>query len=284
MSSIIITVIVLGVLALIFAAIIFIVEKFFKVEEDPRIDSVAEVLPGANCGGCGFAGCRNLAENIVKSGELENYFCPVGGNETMSSIAKILGIEVSVKEPQIAVVRCNGSFQNSPLKTKFEGISSCAFANNISVGQSGCPNSCLGLGDCAAACSFNGITISTETGLPIIDEDICVACGSCMKACPRNVIELRNKGLKNRRVYVSCQNTEKGAVAKKNCSVACIGCGKCAKVCPFEAITVENNKAYIDFTKCKLCKKCVAECPTGAIHAVNFPEKKDTKIEDNTEA
>ena len=110
-----------------------------------------------------------------------------------------------------------------------------------------------------------------STGLPVVDEEKCTACGACVKACPKAIIELRNKGRRNMRVYVSCVNKDKGAAARKACKAACIGCGKCAKVCPFDAITVENNLAYIDFTKCKLCKKCVAECPTGAIHAVNFP-------------
>ena len=110
-----------------------------------------------------------------------------------------------------------------------------------------------------------------ETGLPVVDEEKCTACGACVKACPKKIIELRNKGPKNRRVFVSCVNMEKGAAARKACSAACIGCGKCAKECPFGAITVEHNVAYIDFNKCKLCRKCVAVCPTGAIHDVNFP-------------
>ena len=109
------------------------------------------------------------------------------------------------------------------------------------------------------------------TGLPVVDEEKCTACGACVKACPKAIIELRNKGRRNMRVFVSCVNKDKGAIARKACKAACIGCGKCAKVCAFDAITVENNIAYIDFAKCKLCKKCVAECPTGAIHAVNFP-------------
>ncbi|MCI7360759.1 MAG: 4Fe-4S binding protein, partial [Prevotella sp.] len=115
------------------------------------------------------------------------------------------------------------------------------------------------------------ISMDSETGLPVVDEEKCTACGACAKACPRRIIELRKKGPKGRRVYVQCVNKDKGAVAKKACAVACIGCGKCQKVCRFEAITVENNLAYIDFNKCKLCTKCVDECPTGALVKVNFP-------------
>ena len=112
------------------------------------------------------------------------------------------------------------------------------------------------------------------TGLPVVDEEKCTACGACVKACPKGVIELRNKGPRGMRVYVQCINKEKGGVARKACKVACIGCGKCAKVCAHDAITIANNLAYIDFTKCKLCRKCVAECPTGALVAVNFPVPK----------
>jgi ferredoxin len=153
-------------------------------------------------------------------------------------------------------------------------MKSCAFANSVYVGTNGCAYGCLGLGDCYNVCQFGAIALDPETGYPTIDEEKCVGCGACAKACPRMVIELRNKGPKNRRMYVSCVNKEKGAAAKKTCTNACIGCGKCAKVCPFEAITVENNVAYIDYTKCKLCRKCEGECPTGAIVSVNFPPRK----------
>lgn len=118
--------------------------------------------------------------------------------------------------------------------------------------------------------------MNPETGLPEVDAEKCTACGACVKACPKMIIELRKKGPKNRRVYVSCVNKDKGAVARKACAVACIACGKCAKVCPFGAIVVENNVAYIDSFKCKLCRKCVAECPTGAIVEINFPPRKET--------
>lgn len=259
---------------MIFAAIIFGVEKQFKVVEDPRIDEVAEALPGANCGGCGFAGCRAFAEAVVKNESLEGMFCPVGGNDLTAAIASIMGLEAEEKEPQIAVIRCQGSLKNAPLKFDFEGTPSCAFASNLSAGPSGCPNGCLGLGDCVDSCDFDALYIDKETGLPVVLDENCVACGACVKACPRNIIELRNRGKKDRRIYVSCINTEKGAIAKKNCEVACIGCGKCVKACGFDAIVLENKVAYIDFEKCRLCRKCVSECPTGAIIELNFPPRK----------
>jgi len=119
--------------------------------------------------------------------------------------------------------------------------------------------------------------MDTVTELPVVVDDKCTACGACVDACPRDIIELRKKNKKDRKIFVSCINEEKGGVAKKNCSVACIGCSKCFKVCPFEAITMENNKAFIDSDKCKLCRKCVPECPTDAILEINFPPKKEKK-------
>jgi ferredoxin len=180
---------------------------------------------------------------------------------------------VEEQDPLIAVVRCNGSHAHSPKKVNYQGAASCAFAHNLFSGEGGCQFGCLGLGDCVKSCDFDAIHMDPETGLPVVN-DKCVACGACVKACPRDIIELRPKGKKDRRIFVSCVNKERGGPAKKNCSVACIGCGKCVKVCPFDAITMENNLAYIDPIKCKLCRKCVPECPTEAIHELNFPIRK----------
>ena len=132
----------------------------------------------------------------------------------------------------------------------------------------------MGHGECVDACDFDAMYIDPDTGLPVVIADKCVGCGACVKACPKDILELRNKGKKDRRIFVSCVNEDKGGVAKKACSVACIGCMKCFKVCPFEAITMKNNLAYIDYNKCKLCRKCVVVCPTDAIHELNFPPRK----------
>jgi Na+-translocating ferredoxin:NAD+ oxidoreductase RNF subunit RnfB len=267
----------LALIGSVLAVILFFVARKFRVIEDPRIDLVDDILPKANCGGCGYPGCRNFAEVSVTAADqkksLEGLNCPVGGNDVMKQVAAILGLEVAEQEPMIAVVRCNGSKANSPAKIQYDGPASCAFAHNLYAGEGGCQFGCLGLGDCVVSCDFDAIHMNPETGLPVVN-DKCVACGACVKACPRGIIELRNKNKKDRRIFVSCINKEKGGPAKKNCSVACIGCSKCFQVCPFEAITMADNLAYIDYEKCKLCRKCVEVCPTDAIHELNFPPRK----------
>ncbi len=280
MEIIINTLITLSLLGAVLAVILYFVAQKFKVVEDPRIDTIQELLPGANCGGCGYPGCRGFAETVVKNGSLDNMNCPAAGSEGMKKIAEAMGLSVEEKEPQIAVVRCNGSFENRKKTRIFDGPSSCAIEHSLFSGDTDCAYGCLGLGDCVVACPFDAIHIDEKRGLPVVDEEKCVACGLCVKACPKNIIELRNKGKNNRRIYVSCINKDKGADAKRACDVACIGCGKCAKECKFEAISIENSLAYIDFSKCKLCRKCASVCPTGAILEINFPQKKE-KLEEN---
>ncbi len=275
MNSIItITIVSVSLLALIAAIILYFVAQKFKISEDPRIDEIQAILPSANCGGCGFAGCRNFAEALVKAESFEGLNCPVGGSAVMNIAAEILGKTAPVVDPQVAVLLCNGTPQHRPRTSRYSGASDCRIANSLYMGETECSYGCLGYGDCVKACSFGGISIDKETELPVISSEKCVGCGSCVKACPRDLIELRKKGKKDRKIYVACSNCDKGGPAKRACSVACIGCGKCLKVCEFGAIKLENNLAYIDSYKCIFCRKCVAECPTNAIMEINFPQKK----------
>ena len=274
-GSIIWTIAVLSGLGLILALLLFLLAKKFMVEEDPRIDEVEKVMPGANCGGCGCAGCRAFADSAVKAPNLDNHYCPVGGNDVMKQVAAILGYEVKEKAPEVAVVRCNGTCANRPRTNTYDGVQSCKVKAALYAGDTACAFGCLGCGDCAAACQFGALSMDPETGLPVVDEAKCTACGACVKACPKSIIELRPKGPRGMKVYVSCVNKDKGPVAKKACAAACIGCGICAKTCTHDAIVVEGNIAYIDASKCKLCRECEAMCPTGSIIGLNFPKPLD---------
>lgn len=274
-TTIIWTIAILTILGLLLAVLLYFVAEKFKVEEDPRIDEIESVLPGANCGGCGHAGCRDFATTAVKAPNLDNHYCPVGGDPVMKQVAGILGYEIKAKAPQVAVVRCNGTCAARPKVNEYDGAPSCKIKNSLYAGDTGCSFGCLGCGDCVAACQFGALSMDPETGLPVVDESKCVACGACVKACPRNIIELRAKGPRGMRMVVECVNKDKGPVAKKACANACIGCGLCFKTCQHGAIVFENNVAYIDYTKCKLCRECEAVCPTGAIHSINYPKPLD---------
>ena len=274
MSIIVTSIIVLGVIGIVGAAVLYIVAKRFHVHEDPRIDQVEALLPGANCGGCGRSGCRDFAAACVNADTLDGLSCPASGSAVMKQIGEIVGLAAAESKPKIAVIKCNGTCDLRPQVARFEGAPSCAVLASLGTGQTTCPNGCLGCGDCVTACPYDAIHINSQTGLPEVNEDKCVGCGACAKSCPRAIIELRFKGPRGMRVYVACSNKEKGALAMKECKVACIGCSKCVKECTHEAISIANTLSYIDYEKCKLCRKCVDVCPTHAIHAVNFPVKK----------
>lgn len=254
-------------IALFSAVILYFVSQKFIVKENPQIGEVETILPGANCGACGKAGCHNFAESCVKSSneEFSKLFCPVGGSDAMKKIATILGYTAQEKEACIAVLKCNGSCQNAPAKINFDGITMCRLAAKISVGQSGCPDGCLRLGDCIKVCKFGALSLNEETGLPVVDEDKCTSCGACVNICPRGLFEIRPKGKDNKRIYVACNNKQKGAVARKNCTAACIGCMKCSKIC--SEIKVENNLSYIpnNISIEQYGEELVKSCPTGAI-------------------
>ncbi len=278
LQLILVAVAILGAVGLVSAVVLYGASKKFAVQEDPRLGEVAEVLPQANCGGCGYPGCSGFAGACVKAadekGSLEGLLCPVGGQAVMDKVAGILGMEAVAAAPKVAVVRCNGTCESRPRVAEFDGVRSCRVQLMSGTGETGCAFGCLGGGDCEAVCQFGAIRVNPETGIAEVDEALCTACGACVKACPRKVIELRPKGPKSRRMVVLCVNRDKGAVANKVCKASCIGCGKCVKECAFDAITVTANLAYIDPEKCKLCRKCEAVCPKSSIHAINFPPRK----------
>ncbi len=273
--TILYTIVSLSALGTVAGIVLYIVAQRFRVFEDPKIDDVEEELPAANCGGCGYAGCRNFAEALVKSESFEGLFCPVGGNATMEKIAKILGREAVEKDPLVAVLRCNGACEYREKTNFYDGVASCTIESALYGGDTGCQYGCLGYGDCVKVCAFDALHMDTSTGLPVVDDSKCTACGACVKACPKNLFELRKRQKRDRKIYVACMNEDKGGIAKKYCSVACIGCTKCFKVCPFEAITMKANLAFIDSEKCRLCRKCVPECPTNSIIEIGFPPRKD---------
>jgi Na+-translocating ferredoxin:NAD+ oxidoreductase RNF subunit RnfB len=272
--SILYSVFLLTSLGAIAAIILYVVSKKFYVYEDPLIARVDDILPAANCGGCGSPGCKAFAEKLVTSEDISDLFCPVGGNEVMKQVAEILGKEVAEKDPTVAVLRCQGGCDVRPKTTEYQGPRSCAISSLIYSGETDCQYGCLGDGDCVEVCDFDAMYMDEETGLPVIITDKCTSCGACVKACPRDIIEMRPRNKRDLKVFVGCLNLDKGGIAKKACDVACIGCSKCEDICPKDAVVMKDNLAYIDPELCTLCRKCVDVCPTHSIIETNFPPKK----------
>jgi Na+-translocating ferredoxin:NAD+ oxidoreductase RNF subunit RnfB len=283
-NSILYSVLLLASLGVIAAIVLYVVSKKFYVYEDPLIAKVDEILPAANCGGCGSPGCKAFAEKLVKTDDISELFCPVGGNTVMKQVAEILGKAVAEKDPTLAVVLCQGGCDVRPKTTEYQGPRSCTISAMIYSGETDCQYGCLGDGDCVAVCKFDAMYMDENTGLPVVITDKCTSCGACAEVCPRDIIEMRPKHKRDLKIFVGCLNEDKAGIAKKACDVACIGCSKCQDICPKDAITMENNLAYIDAIACTLCRKCVDICPTHSIIETNFPPKKVKKVEPTVEA
>ena len=278
-DSILHSVILLSILGIVAALVLYVVSKKFYVYENPLIAEIEEILPAANCAGCGSPGCRAFAEKLVGTDDISDLFCPVGGNDVMKLVSEALGKEVAEKDPTVAVIRCQGSCEVRPKTTEYQGPKSCTISALIYSGETDCQYGCLGDGDCVAVCQFDAMYMDETTGLPVVITDKCTSCGLCVDACPRDIIEMRPKHKRDLKIFVGCLNEEKGGIAKKACSVACIGCSKCFDICPKDAIVMENNLAYIDPEYCTLCRKCVPVCPTDSIIETNFPPRKEKKVE-----
>lgn len=263
MEGIIIPVLVLGLTGLAMGLFLAYASIKFEVKVDPKIEEITGILPGANCGGCGFPGCSGYASAIVEEGAPMT-LCSPGGGAVASKIGEIMGKTVSVSSDKIvARVTCQGDNSKTTKTYDYIGeFKSCQALALYGGGNKSCPFSCLGLGDCERVCPVGAIVVG-ENGIAKVDEDKCISCGLCKGACPKAVIDMVSQ---KQKVTVLCSSKEKGAVAKKACQVACIGCGMCAKACPVGAITVENNLAKIDGSKCVNCGACALKCPTKAIH------------------
>ena len=263
--NILFAVLVLGALGLIFGAILAFAGKVFAVERDERYDVILELLPGANCGGCGFAGCASYAEAILE-GNAEVNCCPASSDEAKAEIARIMGVEAKKNMRLTALVRCNGG---NRAKTKFEyaGLSDCVAASRVAGGPMECRYGCLGMGTCVSACPFGAIAV--VEGVAKVDSEKCTGCLKCVEACPRNIIIPVPYTAD---VNVVCSSHEKGAVLRKICDIGCLGCKICVKTCKHDAIHVEDNLASIDYDKCTGCGECAEKCPRHLIVNSNLME------------
>jgi RnfABCDGE-type electron transport complex B subunit len=266
LNPITLSTIVLGGLGLLAGGGLAYASKKFVSRIDPKVEKILEVLPGANCGACGFAGCSGFAKALVE-GKAQANGCVPGGEEVARKVASILGIEVGVKEKKIAKLLC---YHRGASQTRFDyqGLKSCRAANLLFGGNKACSYSCLGLGDCIEACPFGMITLINERIQ--IDEEKCTGCGKCVSICPKGVIALVPK---EKRVHVLCNSKDKGAIVRKICKEGCIGCGICVKVCPEKAITLKDNLAHINYEKCTNCGICTEKCPTKAIQVTSNIEQ-----------
>ena len=251
---------VMGVLGLVMAVGLGLAAKKLAVETDPRIELLTEIMPGANCGACGFAGCSAYAKAIVEGGK-EPVPCPVGGDETAKKMADILGIEPPVVPKTTAKIFCCGDISEKRQKGNYEGVKTCASATLVAGGTIMCSYGCLGFGDCVRVCQFGAMKERPNLP-PEIDEEKCTSCGLCVKACPRNLIKIIPKSAE---YVVACSSLDRGKYVKRVCDTGCTGCKLCVKKCPNKAITVENNLAIINYELCKNAGECYKACPQGCI-------------------
>ena len=266
---------ILGGLGLIFGTVLAIASKVFYVETDPRLEKLNECLPGANCGGCGYAGCSGYAEAVLK-GEAPIGKCNSGGNECAQEMAAIMGVEAGEVTRKVALVRCSGEktfdkdgnlTKGARVKAEYEGFHDCLAASKVGGnGPLSCKFGCLGYGSCTKVCKYGAISV--VNGIAKVDEDLCVGCMACAEVCPRHLIVAVEP---DRNVVIACASLAKGAVTTKGCTVGCIGCSLCKKICPNDAITIEKNLARIDYSKCDNCGLCATVCPKHLI--------KDSKVE-----
>lgn len=259
MNPILISIIVVGVIGLIGGLGLSVASVLMEVKSDEKVAELRALLPGANCGACGYTGCDGYAEALAK-GEAKPGLCAPGGAQVNEELGRILGVSVDMPQPQAACVLCNGTCDNVGSKMFYQGVDTCKAANMLYAGTSDCNYGCLGFGDCERACPYGAIKV--HNGCAVVNADICTACSICVRTCPKGIISLLPI---KKKATVVCSNKDKGAVARKICKTACIACGKCERACNYNAVKVENNLAVIIPENCTACGACVEACPMNCI-------------------
>lgn len=250
----------LGGLTLALAIMLIVANRKLYVYEDPRIDIVEDMLPHANCGACGYPGCRPFAEALV-SGESLPGKCTVSTDEGRARIADFLGVSLGAEEKRVARLACQGGTNVARNRAKYEGIESCRAAALVSGGGKGCFWGCLGHGDCEVVCDFDAISMDSHS-LPVVDEDKCTACGDCVEVCPKDLFSIVPV---SNRLFVACKNLEAGDEILEECEVACTACGKCAMDAPGHLIEMKFNLPVVNYAEGPATRKPIERCPTGAI-------------------
>jgi len=262
--TVLVSLLALGGLTLILALMLILANRKLYVWEDPRIDKVEEMLPHANCGACGFPGCRPFAEALVKGDVLPGK-CTVSTEDGRKAIATYLGVDAGAEERRVARLACAGGTNVARNRAQYQGVESCRAASLISGGGNGCFWGCLGHGDCEAVCDFDAITMDAHS-LPVVDEDKCTACGDCVEICPKDLFSLQPV---SNRLWVACRNLEAGDEILEECQVGCTACGKCAMDAPGDLIEIRNNLPVINYSYNQLTIDPIQRCPTGAIVWLN---------------
>ncbi|ADC90958.1 RnfABCDGE type electron transport complex subunit B [Mageeibacillus indolicus] len=261
LHPVLLAVILVAALGILLGLGIAVASYFLAVKEDPKAAELVEILPGANCGACGFSGCAGYAAALASGKEVNCGLCAPGGAKVAKLVAACMGTAAGSVKPECAQVLCQGNCNNMNKAFDYAGIQTCAAMSLVSHGPGACDFGCLGLGDCAAACPFDAIRVIDN--LAVIRSDMCKGCKKCVSVCPQKIIKMFPREEKKATVY--CNNQDKGPTARKACKTACIACGACVRSCPQKAIEIVDNHAVIDITKCTGCMTCVNKCPTSAI-------------------
>lgn len=258
METIIFTIIVALVIGFLLGLLLGLFKKIFSVEVDPKITEIREVLSGANCGGCGYAGCDAFAA-AVAGGEAQTNGCVAGGTSCAQKIAEIMGVSQSDSEPKVIFLACKGTKDCAKDRGIYNGVKTCAAAQLSANGTKACSFGCIGFGDCVKECPFDALSLG-ENGIPVVDYSKCVGCGKCAKTCPKKLFYLVNKNLRGS-IAVCSNHSDNKPQIKKDCSVGCFKCGLCVRKCPEQCIDLTSGIPQIDYSKCTSCGECIKDCP-----------------------